>query len=188
MQAAREESANSGECQNGCKGCGCSADNAAREQTAAATVAREVKKILVAVDHGNHPALATALALATPLHAEVAVVHVFNAVTAVNSESAYSYTRPLEEMRKEAATLVKEVEAELPERARAFTCLREGTPSDEIISAAQEWGADLIVMGTHRRNVIARALLGSTSQSVLRHGKCPVLFVDDTNTSNGAGQ
>jgi hypothetical protein len=87
-----EKAPKAGGCENGCKGCGCSADAAAEQTVAKKTEPRAIKKILVAVDHPDHSALAMALSLAAPLHADVAVVHVFDAVTIVNSESAYVYT------------------------------------------------------------------------------------------------
>jgi len=42
---------------------------------------------------------------------------------------------------------------------------------------ADEWKADLIVMGSHGRTGIALAFLGSTAESVVRHSRIPVLTV-----------
>jgi nucleotide-binding universal stress UspA family protein len=47
----------------------------------------------------------------------------------------------------------------------------------EITSAAAETKADLIVMGTHGRRGIARVLLGSVAEKVVRTAPCPVLTV-----------
>jgi universal stress protein A len=52
--------------------------------------------------------------------------------------------------------------------------VRFGHPEQEIIKAAKEEGADLIVMGTHGRKGVARALLGSVAEGVLRNAPCPV--------------
>jgi len=52
-----------------------------------------------------------------------------------------------------------------------------GTPGAAIVTAAQDWKADLIVMGTHGRTGISRLLLGSVAEHVLRHAKCPVLTI-----------
>jgi nucleotide-binding universal stress UspA family protein len=57
------------------------------------------------------------------------------------------------------------------------TLLREGSPALEIVGVADEIAADLIVMGTHGRRGVARALLGSVAEHVVRAGRAPVLTV-----------
>ena len=53
----------------------------------------------------------------------------------------------------------------------------EGNVSRKIVTSADEWKADLIVMGSHGRTGIALAFLGSTAESVVRHSRIPVLTV-----------
>ena len=53
----------------------------------------------------------------------------------------------------------------------------EGEPAREILRAAEDWHADLIVLGTHGRGTLGRLLLGSTADTVFRHAPCPVLIV-----------
>jgi nucleotide-binding universal stress UspA family protein len=55
--------------------------------------------------------------------------------------------------------------------------VREGDPGVEIAHAASEGKFDLIVMGTHGRRLLARALLGSVANKVLASGTVPVLLV-----------
>src|SRR5262245_27897499 len=55
--------------------------------------------------------------------------------------------------------------------------VREGDPGIEIAHAATEGHFDLIVMGTHARRLLARALLGSVANKVLSTGSVPVLLV-----------
>lgn len=55
-------------------------------------------------------------------------------------------------------------------------CL-SGVPGDTILSAAQEIGADLIVMGSRGYGVIKGALLGSVSRFLTENAKCPVMIV-----------
>ena len=52
-----------------------------------------------------------------------------------------------------------------------------GRPDAEIVALAEEIGAGLIVMGARGVGGIRRALMGSVSESVLRHAHCPVLMV-----------
>jgi len=53
--------------------------------------------------------------------------------------------------------------------------LRNGRPDREIVALAEELGARLIVMGGRVRGGMKRALMGSVSDSVVRHARCPVL-------------
>jgi len=55
--------------------------------------------------------------------------------------------------------------------------IKAGDPRDMINRTAQELGVDLIVMGTHGRRGITRALLGSVAETVVRSAPCAVLTV-----------
>lgn len=55
--------------------------------------------------------------------------------------------------------------------------LKTGDAKTLINQTAAEIGADLIVMGTHGRRGVSRALLGSIAESVVRTAPCPVLTV-----------
>lgn len=79
--------------------------------------------------------------------------------------------------------LHREVEAVLgPAEDRADLEVREvvvwgDSAADEIVRVAAGHGADLVVMGTHGRGALGRALLGSVASSVARRAECPVLLV-----------
>jgi uncharacterized protein YeaO (DUF488 family) len=64
---------------------------------------------------------------------------------------------------------------EFKERYRAE--LEEAGTDQEIVNLAEEIGAGLIVLGSRGRGGIRRALMGSVSDSVVRHAHCPVLVV-----------
>jgi nucleotide-binding universal stress UspA family protein len=55
--------------------------------------------------------------------------------------------------------------------------LRMGTPAAEIVDLAEELGVGLVVVGSRGLGGIRRALMGSVSDSVVRHAHCPVLVV-----------
>src|SRR3712207_1063247 len=55
--------------------------------------------------------------------------------------------------------------------------LRLGRADEEIVDLAQSIGAGMIVMGSRGRGRIRRALMGSVSDSVVRHAHCPVTIV-----------
>jgi nucleotide-binding universal stress UspA family protein len=56
------------------------------------------------------------------------------------------------------------------------TLVRIGAFDPEVLAEAQEWGADLIVVGSHRPTM-ATYLIGSNAGSIVRHAKCSVLVV-----------
>lgn len=60
---------------------------------------------------------------------------------------------------------------------KARTVVRTGTPHQEIVALATDERADLVVIGTHGRGGLNRALLGSVADRVVRLAPCPVLTV-----------
>ena len=54
---------------------------------------------------------------------------------------------------------------------------RRGRADEEVVDLAEEVGADLIVMGSRGLGGMSRALVGSVSDSVVRHAHCPVMVV-----------
>jgi len=57
------------------------------------------------------------------------------------------------------------------------TVVAPGSPRVVILDEAEDWGADLIVVGSHGYRAWERFLLGSVSQSVVSHAKCSVQVV-----------
>lgn len=55
-----------------------------------------------------------------------------------------------------------------------------GKPAEEIVAYAQKVEAQMIVMATHGYSGLEHVLLGSTTEAVLRHSKCPVLSIPVT--------
>jgi len=61
-----------------------------------------------------------------------------------------------------------------------------GRPDQEIVRLSEEIGAGLIVVGSRGLGGLRRALIGSVSDSVVRHAHCPVLVVrPDKDADNG---
>lgn len=60
-----------------------------------------------------------------------------------------------------------------------------GVPFEEIVRVATEERADMIVMGTHGRSGLNRALLGSVAERVIRLAPCPVLTVRQPKSEAG---
>ena len=57
----------------------------------------------------------------------------------------------------------------------------EGVPGDAVVEAAQRLGCDLVIMATHGRSGLGRAVLGSVADHVVRHVHSAVLLVRPTN-------
>jgi len=55
--------------------------------------------------------------------------------------------------------------------------VRVGHPAEQIIAAAEEWGADLIVTGHGGKGLFERWLLGSVSRLVIAYAHCAVMVV-----------
>jgi len=61
--------------------------------------------------------------------------------------------------------------------------VRTGVPADVIVRTAEEESAAMIVIGTHGRGGVARFLLGSVADRVVRTATCPVLTVRGAATA-----
>ena len=86
----------------------------------------------------------------------------------------WSFTELAEDIKKETRSKLSSAAKEAGFDADAVE-LRVGDPRDEVIAAAEEHDADLIVIGSNTRGPINRFLLGSTARGVLNHTPCDVL-------------
>jgi nucleotide-binding universal stress UspA family protein len=77
-----------------------------------------------------------------------------------------------------AETIAANAVAQFQSRGfRAEGVTLEGDPQTAIADYARTWGADVIVVGTHDRSRVEKLLLGSVSESVVKHSPCSVLVV-----------
>ncbi len=73
---------------------------------------------------------------------------------------------------------LQQIAAEVRERGIDATALHvQGPTVESILRESSKLGASLIVMGSHGHGALHRALVGSTSEGVLRHADVPVLIV-----------
>lgn len=135
--------------------------------------------IVVAVDDTPPArwALQRAIRVAEEVGAYIRLIHVIPIDAGFAPEFAYAETELREEREREGLALLHRMELLVPEALRDGVALRAGDPARQIVNAAEAYGADLIVLGTHGRGPIAHFLLGSTAESVVRHAHCPVLTV-----------
>jgi nucleotide-binding universal stress UspA family protein len=59
------------------------------------------------------------------------------------------------------------------------TAVLEGSPKRRIVEDSKEWGAHLVVVGSHGRRGLTRYLLGSVSEAVAMHAHCSVEVIRD---------
>jgi len=111
-------------------------------------------------------------------HTEIRVLHVLQPVAPAPPQMAPGYAPELEDQKKPAHELVERIAKELRSAGfKAETAVEIGDIRERIIDAAAEWGADLIVVGSHGQRGIRRFLLGSVAEFVARHAKCSVEIV-----------
>ncbi|MBM3563440.1 MAG: universal stress protein [Alphaproteobacteria bacterium] len=138
------------------------------------------KKILVAVDISEadvtQPALEAAVALAkVEPGAELRLVNVQPLVPV----AFIDYIPPNfdEEMREATEKDLAVLRGKVAYPAeRVSSIVRFGAVYPEVLAEAEEWDADLIVVGSHRPTM-ATYLLGSNAKTIVRHAKCSVLVV-----------
>jgi universal stress protein A len=135
------------------------------------------RRVLVPVDF-SRPSLAAlrhALALAADTGARVVLLHVLEPF----HPGLHLDTTAIQTAARQAAN--KRLEALLIASRKTWPAvsreLRAGHPVTTIIALAKRTQADLIVLGTHGRTGLRRALIGSVAERVVREAPCPVLVV-----------
>ena len=138
----------------------------------------KITNILVPTDFSacSEQALDYALEVAAKLDARVHLLSVIGVPTYGVAELGVGITAPMID------NLIADNQTALDQVARdkkgiAQTLVRVGDARDVILRTAEELTADLIVMGTHGRRGISRALLGSVAEMIVRTSPVPVLTV-----------
>jgi nucleotide-binding universal stress UspA family protein len=137
------------------------------------------QKILVAIDEDPVAAHAAEVGmdLARHLNAQVALIYVIDPTLILDPEAGIGADDLVLKARQDAARIVADFRARLQADARSLGFTPLGSPGSEIVKAAQEWHADVIVIGSHGRRGVTRALVGSVAEGVMRHAPCPVMVV-----------
>ncbi|MDD2712552.1 MAG: universal stress protein [Simplicispira sp.] len=141
--------------------------------------------ILVAVDGSptSDQAVAQAAALAQAMGARVRLLHVIDPVAHISGfESPEVYSQQvLPALQKNAqAVLARALEEVARQGVPVDTVLLQNLDarvSQLVIEHAKEWGADLIVLGTHGRRGLQRLMMGSDAQDIACTAPVPVLLV-----------
>jgi len=147
-------------------------------------------KILLAIDDSKFAEAATHAVLSQVRqdHTQVLVLHVMDWSNFMPTPFPVVGVQPLfsegqlESIIKSETQRAQDLVKTAAERLRsagfdASISVREGAPKMVILDCATEWGADLIVVGSHGRKGLTRFVLGSVSEAVARHAHCSVEIV-----------
>jgi nucleotide-binding universal stress UspA family protein len=147
-----------------------------------------IRKILVAVDLSSQSATVAdyAVCFAKTLGAEIMAVYIAPSSSQyvgfhVPASSIENFTG---EVIKGAEQSMKDFIAEKFQGVRTQGKVVSGYAAEEIIEQAREYGADMIVMGTHGRVGLDRILFGSVAEKVVKTSTVPVLTVRPDVTEN----
>ncbi|UPM45030.1 universal stress protein [Halocatena salina] len=139
-------------------------------------------RILIPTDGSDavRPAVETAINLAEIHDAILHVLYIVNQPTIVSGTGEGvpgldNLLAALEKTGHETTTVVADQATD--QEIDVQTAVQRGNPHDDILTYATEHDIDLIVMGTHGRTGVKRALLGSVTETVVRHAENPVLTV-----------
>jgi universal stress protein A len=139
-----------------------------------------LRRILVPIDFS--PCSAAALRYAVPLarqfRARIGLIYVGQeyyftpSLAALDASSAEVSSRA-----NSAARLAEFATKEISNEVPVDILIRNGNAADEIVRAAGEFGADMIIISTHGYSGWKHTWFGSTAETLVRHAKCPVLVV-----------
>jgi nucleotide-binding universal stress UspA family protein len=141
-------------------------------------------KILLATDGSKEARLAAQAAaeLSRDTGSEVHIAYVLPSPRELRGHHLYSREvmgSVLEQAEGEARSLLEEQAKQIGASGGklAETHLETGEPDKEIVRLSEELGVGTIVIGSRGLGGLRRALMGSVSESVVRHAHCPVLIV-----------
>jgi nucleotide-binding universal stress UspA family protein len=137
-------------------------------------------RVLIAVDNSPYSteAAEAGFQLAQRLNAEVALVYVIEIILDMGDPSEPGMPVDMIKLHEDDGIRTLQMLTEkFSGNIKTEHLVPQGIPKNEIINAADEWKADVIVMGTHGRTGLGHLLLGSASEYVVRHSKVPVMVV-----------
>jgi nucleotide-binding universal stress UspA family protein len=146
-----------------------------------------IHRILCPTDFSDpaHTAFDVACALARDYDADLIVCHVTPPSVAAVAEGVM-LELPEDTTGADAARLER-LSPDDP-AVRIARRMRQGDAAAEILKLAADEEADLIVMGTHGRGGLARLVLGSVAESVMRRAPCPVLTLKSSTRTRAAAE
>ncbi len=137
------------------------------------------KKVLIAVDSSEYAMKAAkkGLELAHQLGAKAALVFVVDKSKGMgNIDAGITPSQALIVLKREAEQTLEEL-TEMYSGNEVIKFMPEGSPEEDILKTAENWNADLLVLGTHGRTGLKRILMGSIAEHIVRYSVIPVMVV-----------
>ncbi len=143
------------------------------------------QKILCPTDfsEASYEGLRQAIKLAGKGATEICVLHVEPSPSALTPLAGYAPDAHSEADRRAETVknLCAVLEERVPSHVRTRPLLKQGETAEQIMRAAREEGADLIVLTTHGAGGLQPGELGSVATRVLQIAPCPVMTVNRTH-------
>lgn len=149
----------------------------------------QIKKIIIGVDSNDiaEHAATYGFEMARKFNAQVGLVHIIEPNVMVQQNDGLMGNMvpdigtadvELMDIQNQASEkLIDKITAKFGEGVDVTHFSEYGDTADGIIACCDEFGADMIVIGTHNRTGIDRFLMGSVAEHVVRHAHVPVLVV-----------
>ena len=157
---------------------------AKRSGTGAAREARkqafDVRNVLVPVDFSENAEAAAQYAsdLAQKFGAKLHLMHVVEPASFVNDLTNVPFTLSDKQLEATAMTDLEALSTRFVDPGvQASWMVKRGKGYLEIVKAAKELKADMIVISTHGYTGLKHTIMGSTAERVVRHAPCPVLVL-----------
>jgi len=144
-----------------------------------------INRILIAVEDSPYSdqAIQYGMLLAKKLDAKIALVHADDIPVSTPyiadpmlNETPLMIPEMMQIQEEASKNLFKRIREEYSD-TEISTYTRIGKASSEILSVADEYKADLIILGTHGRTGLDHFISGSVSESVARKARCPVMII-----------
>jgi nucleotide-binding universal stress UspA family protein len=137
------------------------------------------KRVLIAVDDSPIAAHAANVGfeLARTVQGDAALITVVDPSQFSAPESGISAGDLIASAERDGKRLLTHIGARSGTQPPPLSFVPVGKPGAEIVKAAADWPADVIVLGSHGRGGVSRLVLGSVAEAVMRHAACPVLIV-----------
>lgn len=154
-----------------------------------------MNKVLIALDYSESTmgVFEKGKELAQSMNAKVVLVHVLSETTQYSylnyspilgfdetSEMDVLQTNTVKDVRLAAEQFLDRFKEQFA-GLEVSTVLKQGDYADQILSAAEETGADIIVLGTRNRKGLDKILIGSVAEKVLKRSKVPIMIIPVRN-------
>ena len=146
--------------------------------------------VLVPIDFSEHSenALVYASTFAQRFNSRLLLVHVVQSVSAAYDFGRSSVSEKLDqELRTFSERKLRDLATRIVNSSVEVECLIcSGNPVEEIVNAAKQNAADIIITATHGRTGLKHVFLGSVTEGINRYAHCPVLVTRSKEKGTGA--